>query len=72
MIPSGLDLLLRVVAEQLHAQRCERCQTALGQARIVLRERTADRVVAEITCPVCAHAWLLEITPEADGIARVG
>ncbi len=71
--PLGLDLLLRVVAEQTARTRCGQCDASLEGAAIAVRERDPAHVVIEIGCQTCGQARLLRIEPEAgSGVARVG
>lgn len=71
MNPPGLDLLLRLIKLQLEARPCERCGEPLNGTRIKLRESKAEQVVVEAVCPACDQALLLQVRPEADGVARV-
>lgn len=72
MTAPGVDLLLRVITPQLAEQPCDFCRQPLAGSRIALREAKADRVVVEVTCSNCDGVVLLEVKPEADGVARIG
>jgi RNase P subunit RPR2 len=67
----GVDLLLRVVADQLGRQQCEGCGSPLAGGRFALREQTAQRIVVEVACPTCNRKPLLFIQPDVDGVAQI-
>jgi DNA-directed RNA polymerase subunit RPC12/RpoP len=72
MTAPGLELLLRLVAEQLGARRCARCGRSLSHSRVALREHDAQQVVIEVSCRRCQEPLLLKVEPEAgNGVARI-
>ena len=71
MNSAGVDLLVRVVAEQIGEMLCERCSKPLERARIALRDVKPDHVIVEAVCAECDQSALLQIKPESDGVARV-
>lgn len=71
MTSPGVDLLLRVVADQLGRHSCEGCRSQLAGGRFALREQAAQRIVVEVACPTCNRIALLFIEPEVDGIAQI-
>lgn len=73
MSSPGIELLIRLVAQQLEARSCTRCGRSLSNSRITLREHDAGQVVIEASCRACDEPLLLKVEPEADdGVARVG
>jgi hypothetical protein len=73
MSSPGMELLVRLVAQQLEARSCTRCGRSLAGSQITLREHDAAQVVIEVGCRACDEPLLLRVEPEADdGVARVG
>lgn len=71
MNASAVDLLVRVLAQELAGQRCERCSARLADARLAVRDLNTDQFVVEAKCRACEHTVLLEIKPDAGGVARI-
>ncbi len=71
--PAGVDLLLRVVADQAGRTSCAHCGARLAGASVAIREQDPEQIVIEIACAACGHPVLLRVEPEADGgVARTG
>lgn len=71
MSSSAIDLLMRVIAEQLRAKNCARCGSSLADASIAVRESKGEEVVFEVGCRACDRILVLQVTPEADGVVRI-
>jgi len=72
MTAPGIELLLRVVADQLTAMRCDHCDQPLSTPRIRLREQSAERMTFEVECRACSRLMLLSVEPEAgEGVIRI-
>ena len=73
MTSPALDLLLRVVREQLSSETCQACGSSLVDSGLAMRERGAEDVIIEVVCKRCAHVAHLRISPGShEGIAHVG
>ncbi len=64
----GLELLLRLVAEEMGVKNCGRCGGALSDSRLALRDHDPQKVVVEVTCRACDEPLLITVEPET----RVG
>ena len=71
MSSSALDLLTRVIAEQLRTKDCPRCGSTLAGARIAVRDSRGEEVVFEAGCGACDRILVLQVKPEADGVVRI-
>lgn len=68
----GLELLLRLVAEQLETQRCQGCGATLANSRVALRAHDLQHAVIEVTCSTCSDSVLVRVEPQArEGTASV-
>ncbi|HET7421672.1 MAG TPA: hypothetical protein VFL27_14935 [Candidatus Dormibacteraeota bacterium] len=72
MTPAALDLLARLVAEQVAEKACATCGAVLTEARISLRMRDGERVLVEVTCRACDHVALLTAQPRGDEGGVIG
>ncbi len=72
MTSPGIELLVRLVAEQLAAMRCEGCNELLSNPRVRPREHGADQVTFEVVCRACDRLMLLSVEPEAgEGVVSI-
>ena len=71
MSSPAIDLLMRVIAEQLRAENCPRCGSTLAGAPIAVRDSNGDEVVFEAGCRACDRIFVLQVKPGADGVVRI-
>jgi len=68
----GVELLLRLVADELRTSSCAGCGGSLIRSRVALRDQDPGQVVIEVVCRSCDEPLLLRVEPEAEsGIAGV-
>ncbi|TAN31698.1 hypothetical protein EPN29_10775 [bacterium] len=69
---AGLDLLLRIVQEEVRSKACPACAAPLADCEMNLREPELDRVVVEVACRSCERTLLMTIAPDGEsGVATV-
>lgn len=67
----GLELLLRLVADEAATRHCEGCGGALSNSQITLHARNLQQMVIAVACRTCDQRVLVRVEPEA-GPGMVG
>jgi hypothetical protein len=71
MSSPGLELLVRLVVEELGGRQCARCAGSLSGSRVMIREHGAEKVVIEVRCRACDEALVLKVEPSGEGVAGI-
>ena len=61
----GLELLLRLVAEEAASRQCQSCGGTLSDSQIMLQARDLQQVVIALVCRTCDQKVLVRVEPEA-------
>ena len=61
----GLELLLRLVADEAATRQCQSCGGTLSDSQITLQARDLQQVVIALACRTCDQKVLVRVEPEA-------
>ena len=62
---SGLELVLRLVADDAASRQCQSCGGALSDSEITVQAHDLEQVVIALACRTCGHQILVRVEPEA-------